>query len=199
MTTVTLLTSNAAHDDLTVDDYRQIYDELRDRGRRSLREFVELIGSTLSIAWWSKYESEQLRLTRTAKNELRVAVGLARLPHIPGELLADPAVVSPDARVYAVQTLERSNVQTFKPSNRVILIDIDLSPVDIHVNSDVTLLDPPLQTLVTTVTRPTRRSTRKTVHLSPNTWDRLNTARTEAGYTWEQFAAQLMALYEAPL
>lgn len=201
MPSVTLLTVNATHDDLATDDYRQIYDELRDRGRRNLRDFVELIGSAYSIAWWSRYETDQLRLTRTAKNELRAAVALPKLPAAVAELLSDPATVNPNAAVYRLSPspVVLNGGGQGGGATRVVLIGEQVTGVDIYVNSDVSVLDPPLEPAVTAITSPTRRAIRKTVHLSPVAWERLNAARTEAGYSWEKFVSQLLTLWETPL
>lgn len=44
---------------------------------------------------------------------------------------------------------------------------------------------------VTGVTGHSRRSPRKTVHLSPDTWNRLNSRRVEMGITWDELLSQL--------
>lgn len=59
---VTLVTRAArAADELSDADYRDIYDELRQQ--HSLRQFVEIIHTQYSIAWWSKYERNDAALT----------------------------------------------------------------------------------------------------------------------------------------
>jgi hypothetical protein len=199
MTTVSLLTRNAATDDLTVEDYQQIYAELREQ--RPLREFVELIASQYSIAWWSKWEAGDIRLTRRARNELRRAVALPQLPPAVAELLADPSVVSPDAAVYAVG-FERLNVGTLERSNRVVLIGEQISGLDIHVNSDVSIRasvpESVSHPLVTPVTSARPRAIRKTLHLHPVTAERLTAARSDTGLSIDAFVAALLDHWSEP-
>lgn len=194
--TIRLLTLNASHDDLNLDDYRQIYQELREG--RPLREFVELLTSAYSIAWWSRWERGNLRLTRAARNELRRAVGLRELSPVPAEFLANSDIVSPDAAVYRVDPVGatlRGCPDMPDPATRVILIGEQTTAVDLHVNNTVSILDPAPGSHVTAVTKPTRRALRKTVHLSPAAWNRLNTARQDAGATWEDFLSSLLRFW----
>lgn len=72
------LTKNADKDNLTDQDYRDIFNELRDN--ISLDKFVDLIKSSFSKALWSKYHNGQITLNRQMRNELRVAVGGEPLP-----------------------------------------------------------------------------------------------------------------------
>jgi len=103
--TVTLVTQDAAQAENACIDgyndasqmYREIYDELREN--TSLAKFVVVVQSSRSRAWWSKYERGLLDLDRTAKNELRAAVGLEPLvPSVTNAL----AHVHPDAQVWRI-------------------------------------------------------------------------------------------------
>jgi len=189
--TIALLTAHAASDPLTPADYEQIYTELRER--RPLREFVELLASAYSIAWWSKYEHGDIRLTRAARNELRRAVNLPELPPAIAELLADPAVVSPDAAVYRIDhtTIAPSHYLTTTPATRVVLIGEQIAGIDIHVNSDVTIA-PPSGSRVTAVTPTTHRSPRRQIHLSPDVSERFQAARGNAGKSVNDFLTILL-------
>ena len=101
---VTLVTANATHDNLSDEDYRDIYAELREK--RSLRQFAALAGTTYSIAWWSQYEAGTKALTYRARCDLRRAVGLP-MPSMPvGD--AVEAGVDPDATVYRVGDDDRA-------------------------------------------------------------------------------------------
>ncbi len=104
---VRTITVNASLDDLTDTDYRDIYTELREK--YSLRDFVALAESTVSIAQWSRYEKGQWMLTRQARQDLRRAVGLDALPLTILESVQD---VDQDAEVWAIGD---------KPKNRVFL------------------------------------------------------------------------------
>src|SRR3990167_8538710 len=87
MIPIRTITINASRDDLTEQDYRDIFEEFREK--YSLRAFVELAKSGYSIAYWSKYERGEFELTRQAKNEMRRAVGLPALPLTVAESVAD--------------------------------------------------------------------------------------------------------------
>ena len=52
---VTLVTANAAADELSADDYREMFDELKQG--HSLSQLVALIGSQFSRALWNQYEA----------------------------------------------------------------------------------------------------------------------------------------------
>jgi hypothetical protein len=181
---------SAAADDLTPTDYRQIYDELRQQ--RSLRQFVQLLASTYSIAWWSKYERDELRLTRAARNELRRAVNLPDLPPTVPELLADPAVVSPAAAVYRLDPRHSRADGNPVPASCVLLLADQPTDITIHLNSNISIVAQPSDRMVTEVTRTTHPAPRKTYHLCPATSKRFNTARQDAGYTVDEFVAALL-------
>lgn len=160
-------------DDLTPEQYREIYDELR--SKCALRPFVEFLRSGVSIAWWSKYERGDTTLDHDRRNELRAAVGL---PLLPPTVAAALTAVDPDATVYRVG---------HRTPDRVIMVGADMTATltmrlngDLHVSTDVT-----------PVTSPPRRAPRKNIHLSIPAWERLNTARTAAGLSWEDFLSKL--------
>lgn len=186
---VTIVTSRAeAADELTPSDYRDIYDELRTKG--SLRVFVETIGSQYSIAWWSKYERREIELTRQAKQELRQAVSL---PPLPLTIAEAAATIDPDATVYQV------GEQT---ATRVVMVGGDIAePLTLHLNGRVTILDDepsddpapePGVTPVTTGKAP--RKPTKAIRVSPDSFDRLQRLRTDAGMTWDEFAVWVATL-----
>lgn len=76
---VTTITANAASaDDLSEQDYRDIYAEVRQK--MTLRQFVSLAGQHYSIAWWSQFERGEKGLTYHARVALRQIVGLPELP-----------------------------------------------------------------------------------------------------------------------
>lgn len=91
------ITDKATQDDLSDQDYREIYDELREN--TSLDKFIAKIGSAFSKALWSKYENGQAELNRAMRNELRLAMNLAPLPPTISEAVSG---VNPDATVYQI-------------------------------------------------------------------------------------------------
>ncbi len=179
---VTVVTANATQDNLTDQDYRDIYNDLRDN--RSLRQFVQMIGSQYSIAFWGKYEAGELPLTRKAKDELRKAVGLPVLPLLLSEAIA---IADPDATVYQIGA---------EKADRVIMVG-QAGEVTIRLNGQLEVLENgseemPKSTVVTSVTRARQRRTRKGIDLSPNVWNRLSEARVAQKMTWDQFALWLL-------
>lgn len=195
---VTILTSQAASSDqLTDGDYRDIYDELRQKC--PLRQFAETIHSVVSFAWWNKYERGEAVLNRERRNELRAAVGLPALPATVAEACA---TADPDATVYQVGAA---------PADRLILIGADAhGPLDLHINGNLAVIDasasvgandhsplppqPAQQSHVTPVTAPKRRAMTKAVRFSPDRWQRLSLLRKEADMTWDEFADWLLQL-----
>jgi hypothetical protein len=129
---VTLVTRDATLDDLSTQDYRDIYDELRERDDRngsyavSLDKFVTLVSSQYSKAQWSKYHNGETTLTRAMRNELRRCVGVKLLP----PTVADAtATASPDAAVWSIGD---------GPAEHVIMVTTQ-EPVTLHVNGAVTV------------------------------------------------------------
>lgn len=194
MTSVTILTSQAASSDqLTDQDYRDIYDELRQKC--PLRQFAETIHSAVSFAWWNKYERGEAVLNRERRNELRAAVSLPALPATVAEACA---AADPDATVYQVGAA---------PADRLILIGADAhDPLDLHINGNLAVIDAPVradnhpptdlpqQSHVTPVTASRRRAMTKAVRFSPDRWQRLSLLRKEADMTWDEFADWLLQL-----
>lgn len=182
---VETVTRDAGADDLTDQDYRDIYDELR--GQHSLRAFVEIVASRYSFAWWSKYERGDVELTRDARTELRRAVGLPLLPPTIAQATTD---VDPNAVVYRVG---------HERLTRVVLVGHP-RPLTIHLNGTLAareddagdaddIADPPPDPHVTEVTR---RKKRQTISLDPELHRRLNAARQAAGVTWAAFFQPLL-------
>lgn len=129
---VTLVTRDATLDDLSTQDYRDIYDELRERDECnnsyavSLDKFVALVTSQYSKAQWSKYHNGEATLTRTMRNELRRCVGLKLLPPTVAEATA---TASPDAAVWSIGD---------GPAETVILVTTQ-EPMLLHVNGAVSM------------------------------------------------------------
>jgi len=182
--TITLLTRNAAADNLTDQDYREIYDELR--SRCPLRQFAETIHSGVSFAWWSKYERSEPRLNHDRRNELRAAVGL---PTLPPEVSAALASVSPNAAVWRYGHGTADQVLLVAEASHDQPVTVRLSG-DLQIVSD----DPPRHSPVTAVTPSRRRATTKAIRLYPETWERLSMLRREANMSWDEFAAWIADL-----
>lgn len=135
MNAVTLVTRDATLDDLSAQDYRDIYDELRQD--KSLGAVVEMLQSEFSRAMWHQYEKGERSLNRTMRNELRRAMGRPLLPPTVAEATAQ---ASPDAAVWSVGEGVPEHV-----------IMVSNAPVTLHVNGSVSTV---LQTSnVTGVTR----------------------------------------------
>lgn len=169
---VTLLTHRAGQvDDLTDDDYRDIYDELRQK--MTLRQFVSLAGEQPSrIAWWSKYERSECHLSRAARNALRRAVGMPELAFTVVE-----AVASVDVNAAVWQ------IGDSRPADRVLVIGVD-GPLRITLDGDA----PP----VAGVPSPKRIRPRNTVSIPDELWRELNARRQTAGQSWPAFLARLI-------
>lgn len=134
--TVTLVTRDATLDDLSTGDYRDIFNELREK--MSLDKLVDLLHSQYSKAQWSKFEhSPEMMLTRNMRNELRSGVGLPPLP-----LTVEQATrqASPDAAVWKVGEGVPEHV-----------IMVGSEPVTLHVNSGVTVVEPQAHVTMVTV------------------------------------------------
>lgn len=178
---VTLVTKDATLDDLSVADYRDIYEELRERDPQtgayaiSLDKFVTLVTSQYSKAQWSKYHNGETQLTRAMRNELRCVVGLPPLP--PTVADAVTAVTSPDAAVWRVGAT---------PAEHVIMVTTS-EPLTLHVNGSVTIATEHAEHAenahVTEVTTPVR--VRKHV-CRPMASDAQNQRRLAVGVTWQE-------------
>lgn len=136
--TVTLLTKDASLDNLSTQDYRDIYDELRQD--KSLGAVVELLHSEYSRAMWHQYEKGERTLNRTMRNELRRAMNMPPLPPTVAEATAQ---ASPDAAVWSVG----GGV----PEHVIMVSD---TPVTLYVNGTVQTVAPKCD--VTEVTRAKR-------------------------------------------
>lgn len=132
---VTLLTHDATLDELSTQDYRDIYDELRQRAPGtntyaiSLDKFVAMVTSGLSKATWSQYHNGEKPLTRQMRSELRRAVGLPALPLTVEQATAQ---ASPDAAVWQVGD---------GVPEHVIMVAAP-HPVTLHVNGAVSIVAP---------------------------------------------------------
>ena len=140
--TVTLVTKDATLDDLSAQDYRDIYAELRrldmdPKDRISFDRFIAAIGSQYSKAQWAKYDAGETSLNRTMRSELRVAIGKPPLPLTIAEATAQ---ASPDASVWM-----------FGDGVPEHVIMVGESPVTLYVNGTVSTAAPECN--VTKVTR----------------------------------------------
>lgn len=182
--TVTLVTTRAqSADDLTDQDYRDIYSEIR--SRMSLRAFVAIVHSGYTIGYWSKWEnSPDLVLTRQARNELRAAVNLPVLPPTVAEALQQ---VDPNAAVY--------HVGADRP-DRLVMVGADVPAVTLRLNGSLTVGDgePVSASLVSPDTPRRSRPPTKAVRFSPATFDRLATLRRDAGLSWDEFGDWIATL-----
>lgn len=140
---VSLVTKDATLDDLSASDYRDIYDELRqrepdgDKYAISLDKLVTMITAALAKAqWhtpaiskasWSQYHNGERPLNRQMRSELRLAVGLPALPLTVAEATAQ---ASPDASVWRVGD---------GVPEHVIMVTAP-EPITIHVNGAVSIV-----------------------------------------------------------
>lgn len=177
MIPVTVVTKDASQDNLSVEDYRDIYRELRQHDEQmgryaiSLDKFVEMIASQFSKALWNQYERGEKDLNRGQRNELRQAVGLDLLP-----LTIQDAVLprtNPDAEVIYVGT----NGQAY----RVVLLGTD-EPIVLSVNGSVNVHSEEEAGVITPVTRAAR--TRKSI-VRPSASHEQNERRIELGVSWQ--------------
>ena len=152
-TPVTRVTADATLDSLSLQDYWDIYDELRpwvpfpdgpdkdgNLGKRepSIDKFRAMIKTEYSKPLWEKFrewmESPDERqgpcpLNRAMRSELRVAMGMDPLPPTVAEAVAQ---ASPDAAVYAVGV--------GVPDCVVMVGDVG-DGVSLHINGDVKVIE----------------------------------------------------------
>jgi len=184
MIVVTEVTANATRDSLTNSDYRDIYDEVRaldsqsGKYTMSLDKFVTLVTSAYSKAQWSKYHNGQAELTRTMRNELRLAIGY---PALPATLEEAVATAHPDARVVQVGSEQATNI---------VMIGHN-EPVTVHVNGDISV-----DANVTEVTGGTRRHRPRRRLIRPVASEAQNKRRIAAGLSWREVIEAGLAEYE---
>jgi hypothetical protein len=187
---VTLITALTATGDLSADEYRAIYDQVA--AGRSLRNIELALQSAVTYGWWASYAKGDKRLDRDRKNELRRwsrangGPDLPDLPPTPVEAVA--AHVHPDAAVYYVGTTVGEQI-----ASRVILVGIDVPTANLRINGAVTVTSDALtpQSHQPTCNSRYTHKPRASIHLSHDTWNRLNAARLRAGLTWDAFLARL--------
>lgn len=184
---ITVVTDTESRsDDLTEQDYRDIYTELREK--LSLRQFIAQLDSTASPSWWSQYESGTKELNWEKKNELRKAVGLRLLAPSVQLACAD----SPDATVYQVGE---------GVSDRLIKIAQDApEALNLHINGSLMAFDS--NTSVTPVTLAGNGIVRRgracvgIGGLRLTTRQSLDAKRRALGMTWDMFLSRLLELSE---
>lgn len=94
---ITSLTQNADQDQLSEQDYAEIFSSLR--AGRIFDEFVKLVGSQYSKGQWSKYATGRIQLNRVMRNELRRTLSLPALPPTVEEVCRG---ISPAAHVFRI-------------------------------------------------------------------------------------------------
>lgn len=198
------LTDQAATDDLTLEDYWDIYhfelrqwdDQAPSRSGRgpgeynlSLTDFCAVYSPDMSKAMWSKFHTawnagdteEAARvLTRRARNILRRGVGRPELPPTVGDVLAG---VDPNARVVQIGEDGRPRLAILIAAGA----DAD-HPLRLHISSTVRLLDE-------APARPARARPKSVRPLfSPSLDER---RRRLDGVSWNDIAERGLAAYEA--
>lgn len=175
---VTLVTALAQINGLSDAEYRALYQRVA--AGRSLRELATALRTAVSHTWWGNYARGDKQLDRARKNELRAWAGLPELP--PSVVEAVAAGAHADAAVYRVGV---------DIANRVVLVGADVPALDLRVNGSVSVAALPQNARVTAVTAPRKRQNTKGIHLSPNVFERLNTARRAAGCSWDEYLTRL--------
>lgn len=183
---VTLVTALAQTSDLSADEYRAIFDRVA--AGRSLRNIELALRSEISYGWWGKYANGDKDLDRDRKNELRRwarengGPDLPDLPPTPVEVVAEH--VHPDAAVYRIGE---------QIASRIVLVGMDVDAANLRINGACQIVSaaPVLESHQTACNGRYMRKHRASIHLSHDTFQRLNSARLRAGQTWEQFLAQL--------
>ena len=145
---VTLVTHDATLDDLSLEDYRDMVQELR--STLSLQQMIDTLESQYSRPLWARVEKGEAAPNRNQRNELR---RYWKRPLLPPTVAEATAAASPDAAVW--------QVGEGTPETIVMLPHGD--PITLHVNGSVSVVDAqqPAQRRVTGVTR-TQRSPRYT-------------------------------------
>ncbi len=186
-----LLTRDATLDDLSVQDYRDIYDELRGRDpvtgayAISLDKFVTMVSSAYSKAQWSKYHNGETTITRTMRNELRRCVGLPLLPPTVAEATAG---ASPDAAVWQVGE---------GAAEHVIMVTTH-APITLHVNGAVSVAAPPPQMPQRDdVTAVTRTGAPRKHYARPVATEAQNERRLRLGTKWAEIIERGLTAMES--
>ena len=159
------------HDELTSDQYKEIYL----KARAEYKNFTALVvglGTHYSRAYWSKYERDLIHLTRVTKNELRAYAGMSELPMT----LRDIAMLfsDEDSSIFVVGT-GVPNCAVIGNSAHGITFNIVVGG-----NSDSANV---------LAREATNRDTRHRKHISidDESFDQLNEVRLSKGISWKQF------------
>ena len=187
---VTLVTRDATLDDLSAQDYRDIYDELREKDdcngsyAVSLDKFVTLVTSSYSKAQWSKYHNGEAALTRTMRNELRRCVGLKLLPPTVAEATAN---ASPDAAVW----------QVGEGAAETVILVTSTEPMLLHVNGAVTVATAQPNTVENAhVTAVTRTVAPRRYYARPTASEAQNERRVALGVKWAEIIERGLSALE---
>lgn len=181
MKTEVITTAALRHDNLSDDDYRDIYQEIRaydevtGKYAVSLDAFVGLISSDFSKAQWSKYHRGLVDITDDMRNELRRAVGLPALGSSIGDAVA--AYTRDDATVTGVGDQQ---------AKHVVLVGCEY-PIALTVNGEVTARR------VTSVTRPKRKRKR---YVRPVASVEQEERRKALGVNWKEVIEEGLRSYE---
>lgn len=177
-------------DDLSYKDYWKIFWAAKiGHGDKVLtyREFRDSIIAkmqdhpVLSIAYWSRYAKGEAPLSREARNELRALVDKPSVPPSADEIIHKEATVSMTAYQYT------------NDGTTVLLPQQQEMPIKVRV----TYAGKAPPAAVTGRTSIERRSRRKTIHVSPEVKQKLDTRRHELAadeleMDWNQFMLWLL-------
>lgn len=195
---VTTVTRNATMDTLSIAQYREIFEELRNDGSLKARvaaitgkapdpekplsydNWIVATGSKFSKALWQKYATGELEApNRDMRNELRALVGLPLLPPTIAEAIS---VASPDAEVLRIGD---------EVPDRLIMVGLPSEAgVTIHANGTVTAMIEREKERVTSVTPPQVGR----IKVRRELFDKLNARRMALNLSWEEMIEKLNQL-----
>ena len=177
-------TPETRQDNLTDEDYREIYQEVRTG--KSLRQFLLLTRSSVSPSFWSQYEQGTKSLTTERKNELRRAVNLPELAPDPAQALSE---VTEDVQIWRIGQGAANRILMITPeTTEPFTVSINGA---ISINSGESAQNSP-EPNVTPVTRQSRTCV-GIGGLRPETRSQLDAARRAQSLTWDAFLLSLIA------
>lgn len=196
--TVERITKNATMDDLSISQYRDIFEELRNDGGLKAKvaattgkapdpekplsydNWIVATGSKFSKALWQKYATGEIDApNRDMRNELRALVGL---PLLPPTIMEAISVASPDAEVLRIGD---------ETPDRLIMVGLPSETgVTIHANGTVTAMMEREKGRVTQVTPPAVGR----IKVRRELFDKLNARRMALNLSWEEIIEKLNQL-----
>lgn len=196
---VTTVTRNATMDDLSIAQYREIFEELRNDGSLKARvaaatgktpnpdqplsydNWIVATGSKFSKALWQKYATGELDApNREMRNELRALVNLPLLPPTIAEAIS---VASPDAEVLRIG---------HEIPDRLIMVGVpEETSLMIHANGTVTaMIEAEKETRNRSYTPPAVGR----IKVKRELFDKLNNRRVALGLSWEELMSKLESM-----